>query len=57
MADLGDEDRNVDYEAIQDKQKFQKEIEAMGMQHKHFDKYVTVKNKNKIMPPYAELME
>jgi len=32
MADLGDEDRNVDYEAIQDKQKFQKEIELMGMQ-------------------------
>ena len=37
MADLGDEDRNVDYEAIQDKQKFQKEIEAMGMQPEQFE--------------------
>jgi hypothetical protein len=31
MADIGDDDRNVDYEAVQDKVKFQKEIEAMGM--------------------------
>ena len=37
MADLGDEDRNVDYEAIQDKQKFQKEIESMGMQQDQFE--------------------
>ena len=37
MADLGDEDRNVDYEAIQDKQKFQKEIESMGMQPEQFE--------------------
>jgi chromosome segregation ATPase len=35
MADLGNggegEDRNVDYDAVQDKVKFQKEIESMGM--------------------------
>jgi hypothetical protein len=37
MADLGDDDRNADYEAVQDKVKFQKEIEAMGMQPEHFE--------------------
>ncbi len=38
MADLGDDDRNVDYEAVQDKVKFQKEIESMGMQPEEFDR-------------------
>lgn len=37
MADLGDDDRNVDYEAVQDKVKFQKEIESMGMQPEQFE--------------------
>ena len=32
MADLGDDDRNVDYDAVQDKVKLQKEIESMGIQ-------------------------
>ena len=38
MADLGDDDRNVDYEAVQDKVKFQKEIESMGMQPEEFER-------------------
>ena len=37
MADLGEDDRNVDYEAVQDKVRFQKEIEAMGMQPEQFE--------------------
>jgi len=41
MADLGaageGEDRNVDYDAVQDKVKFQKEIESMGMQQEQFE--------------------
>lgn len=37
MADLGDDDRNVDYEAVQDKVKFQKEIEQMGMQPEQYE--------------------
>jgi len=41
MADLGDDDRNADYEAVQDKVKFQKEIEQMGMQPEDFDRIET----------------
>lgn len=40
MADLGSgegEDRNVDFDAVQDKTKFQKEIESMGMQPEQFE--------------------
>lgn len=34
---MGDDDRNVDYEAVQDKVKFQKEIEQMGMQPEQYE--------------------
>jgi hypothetical protein len=41
MADLGTgaegEDRNVDFDAVQDKNKFTKEIESMGMQPEEFE--------------------
>lgn len=37
MADLGDDDRNVDYEATADKNKFIKEIESMGLQPEQLD--------------------